>query len=252
MPKRRKIFCALSENPINEFAMKKMQKNILKLVLITPLVLMLGACTSYDHKEYPRDSWFSDPTNVIEAEHFKKLKEPLKVSLQVNYLWEGRQIVTEPFEERPADWREHYGLWLASERYLNSTGLFKVVKEDDEKRKGTVVIDVSRELSPETKAELAERNTNKDSHPKKIVYRYDMTMEVKVLLVGKKALQAKATTEQMCIGDAESQDSDRPKYDPKRFTFSYFNNMDFHTEFVRRFYKQMLFENIKQLEQELP
>lgn len=34
--------------------------------------------------------------------------------------------MTEPFEKRPADWREHYGLWLASERYLEQTGLFKI------------------------------------------------------------------------------------------------------------------------------
>lgn len=36
----------------------------------------------------------------------------------------------------------------------------------------------------------------------------------------------------------------------ERFDFPFFNNMDFHTEFVRRFYRQMLFEALDDFERE--
>lgn len=55
-----------------------------------------------------------------------------------------------------------------------------------------------------------------------------------------------------CAYDHEDSKEKKVGQDPKRFTFSYFNNMDFHTEFVRRFYKQMVFESVKQLENKLP
>ena len=87
-------------------------KTSLLAASVCALSLALSGC-AYDHKDYPRESWFVQPTTVIEADQFKKVEEPLKVSLVVNYLWEGRPIVTEPFDKRPADWREHYGLWLA-------------------------------------------------------------------------------------------------------------------------------------------
>lgn len=57
-------------------------------------------------------------------------------------------------------------------------------------------------------------------------------------------------TDHMFIGDEESEER-KVGVNPKRFTFSYFNNMDFHTEFVRRFYKQMIFEGVQQIENEL-
>ena len=100
-------------------------------MLLAAVTLGLSACASYDHKDYPRESWFAPSTQVISADQFKKVETPLKVALVVNYTWEGRPIVS------------------------------------------------------------------------------------------------------------------------KRFTFSYFNNMDFHTEFVRRFYKQMIFEGVQQIENEL-
>ena len=149
-------------------------KTSLLAASVCALSLALSGC-AYDHKDYPRESWFVQPTTVIEADQFKKVEEPLKVSLVVNYLWEGRPIVTEPFDKRPADWREHYGLWLASERYLEQTGLFKIVKEDAEDRQGEVVIDLTRAMDPKTKAAIEAKKADPDNHPEKIVYEYDMT-----------------------------------------------------------------------------
>lgn len=77
-------------------------KTTLLAASVCALSLALSGC-AYDHKDYPRESWFVQPTTVIEADQFKKVEEPLKVSLVVNYLWEGRPIVTEPFDKRPAD-----------------------------------------------------------------------------------------------------------------------------------------------------
>ena len=159
--------------------------------------------------------------------------------------------MTEPFEDRPADWREQYGLWLASERYLEQTGLFKIVKEDAEDRQGEVVIDLSRAMDPKTKAAIEAKKADPDNHPEKIVYEYDMTMKMVVKLKDKPELEASPKTDHMFIGHEDSKEKEAGQ-DPKRFTFSYFNNMDFHTEFVRRFYKQMVFESVKQLENKLP
>ena len=128
----------------------KKESKLFGITILSAAVLGLSACTSYDHKDYPRESWFTQPTQVIEADQFKKVEEPLKVSLVVNYLWEGRPIVTEPFEERPADWREQYGLWFAAERYLEETGLFKIVKEDDKEKQGVMTIDVTRAMDEKT------------------------------------------------------------------------------------------------------
>lgn len=75
-------------------------KTTLLAASVCALSLALSGC-AYDHKDYPRESWFVQPTTVIEADQFKKVEEPLKVSLVVNYLWEGRPIVTEPFDKRP-------------------------------------------------------------------------------------------------------------------------------------------------------
>ena len=225
-------------------------KTTLLAASVCALSLALSGC-AYDHKDYPSESWFVQPTTVIEADQFKKVEEPLKVSLVVNYLWEGRPIVTEPFDKRPADWREHYGLWLASERYLEQTGLFKIVKEDAEDRQGEVVIDLTRAMDPKTKAAIEAKKADPDNHPEKIVYEYDMTMKMAVRLKDKPELEVSPKTDHMFIGHEDSKEKEVGQ-DPKRFTFSYFNNMDFHTEFVRRFYKQMVFESVKQLENKLP
>ena len=77
-------------------------KNTFVAMLLAAAALGLSACASYDHKDYPRESWFAPSTQVISADQFKKLETPLKVALVVNYTWEGRPIVQEPFEERPA------------------------------------------------------------------------------------------------------------------------------------------------------
>ncbi|WP_289168160.1 hypothetical protein [uncultured Parasutterella sp.] len=226
----------------------KQESKLFGITILSAAVLGLSACTSYDHKDYPRESWFTQPTQVIEADQFKKVEEPLKVSLVVNYLWEGRPIVTEPFEERPADWREQYGLWFAAERYLEETGLFKIVKEDDKEKQGVMTIDVTRAMSGKTKAAVAAKKADPDNHPEKIVYEYDMTMKMDLSLADGKKFEAVPKTDHMFIGHEDSKERELGQ-DPKRFTFSYFNNMDFHTEFVRRFYKQMIFEGVKAMEE---
>ena len=98
-------------------------KNAFIVMLLAAVTLGLSACASYDHKDYPRESWFAPSTQVISADQFKKVETPLKVALVVNYTWEGRPIVQEPFEERPADWREQYGLELAAARYLEKPAI---------------------------------------------------------------------------------------------------------------------------------
>ena len=203
-------------------------KTSLLAASVCALSLALSGC-AYDHKDYPRESWFVQPTTVIEADQFKKVEEPLKVSLVVNYLWEGRPIVTEPFDKR----------------------LFKIVKEDAEDRQGEVVIDLTRAMDPKTKAAIEAKKADPDNHPEKIVYEYDMTMKMAVKLKDKPELEVSPKTDHMFIGHEDSKEKEVGQ-DPKRFTFSYFNNMDFHTEFVRRFYKQMVFESVKQLENKLP
>lgn len=206
----------------------------------------LSGC-AYDHKDYPRESWFTGPTQIINVDQFKKVENPLKVVLKVNYVWEGEPIVVEPFNKRRADWRETYGLWFAAERYLEETGLFQIVDDDDEQAQGTVTINVTRDMDPKTKAAIEAKKADPDKHPEKIVYEYDMTLKMDLALKSGKTFTAKSDTDHMFIGHEDSKEREAGK-DPKRFTFSYFNNMDFHTEFVRRFYKQMIFEAVKSLE----
>ena len=88
----------------------------------------------------------------------------------VNYTWEGRPIVQEPFEERPADWREQYGLELAAARYLEKTGNFIIVDPDDKEKQGVISIDVTRQMDEKTKAVLASKKANQNEYPEKIVY----------------------------------------------------------------------------------
>ena len=220
------------------------------LALTAAVSFALVGCESYDHKDYPRESWFTTSTQLITKDQFKKAEQPLNVALVVNYVWEGEPIVQEPFEERRADWREQYGLETAGERYLEETGLFKIVKADDEKKQGVITIDVSREMDPKTKAAIEAKKADPDKHPEKIVYEYDMTMKMQLKLTDGKTYEAKPTTDHMFIGHEDSKERE-VGVDPKRFTFSYFNNMDFHTEFVRRFYKQMIFEGVKNLENQV-
>lgn len=145
-------------------------KNTFVAMLLAAAALGLSACASYDHKDYPRESWFAPSTQVISADQFKKLETPLKVALVVNYTWEGRPIVQEPFEERPADWREQYGLELAAARYLEETGNFIIVDPDDKEKQGVISIDVTRQMDEKTKAALASKKANQNEYPEKIVY----------------------------------------------------------------------------------
>jgi len=45
-------------------------KTTLLAALVCALSLALSGC-AYDHKDYPRESWFVQPTTVIEADQFK-------------------------------------------------------------------------------------------------------------------------------------------------------------------------------------
>lgn len=227
-------------------------KNIFTLSAVTALafVTLIGNGCSYNHKDYPRESWFTSQTQLITAEQFKKVEQPLKVALNVEYIWEGEPIVVEPFDKRRADWRETYGLWFAAERYLEETGLFEIVDEDDEKKQGVITIRITRDMDPKTKAAIEAKKADPEGHPEKIVYEYDMTMNMTLALAGGKTLIAKSETDHMFIGHEDSEEK-KVGVEPKRFTFSYFNNMDFHTEFTRRFYKQMIFEAVKSIEPEI-
>lgn len=197
---------------------------IFGLMVLTVAVLELSACASYDHKDYPRESWFTPSTQVISADQFKKAENPLKIALVVNYTWEGRPIVQEPFEERPADWREQYGLELAAARYLEETGKFIIVDPDDKEKQGVMSIDVTRKMDEKTKAALASKKANQNEYPEKIVYEYDMTMRMELSLTDGKKFEAIPKTDHMFIGHEESEER-KVGVNPKRFTFSYFNNM---------------------------
>lgn len=179
---------------------------IFGLMVLTVAVLELSACASYDHKDYPRESWFTPSTQVISADQFKKAENPLKIALVVNYTWEGRPIVQEPFEERPADWREQYGLELAAARYLEETGKFIIVDPDDKEKQGVMSIDVTRKMDEKTKAALASKKANQNEYPEKIVYEYDMTMRMELSLTDGKKFEAIPKTDHMFIGHEESEE----------------------------------------------
>lgn len=125
-----------------------------------------------------------------------------------------------------------------------------IVDPDDKEKQGVISIDVTRQMDEKTKAALASKKANQNEYPEKIVYEYDMTMKMELSLTDGKKFEAIPKTDHMFIGHEESEER-KVGVNPKRFTFSYFNNMDFHTEFVRRFYKQMIFEGVQQIENEL-
>ena len=224
------------------------KSKILGISILSAALLGLTGCASYDHKDYPRESWFTTSTKVIEADQFKKAENPLKVALILNYKWEGRDVIEEPIDKRTADWRERYGLWLASKRYLEEAGLFTVVDVDDKEKQGVITIDLARNMDEKTKKAIAAKKADPENHPDKIVYEYDMSMVMKLSLADGKTIEVKPVTDHMFIGHEDSEER-KVGVEPKRFTFSYFNNMDFHTEFVRRFYKQMVFESVQLLEE---
>lgn len=231
--------------------MKKNIKNLWAIVCVCMLCLAFEGCASkdwsYKDKNYPNISWFAKSTDIIDETRFKQAAEPLRVLLHVHYMWEGREVRIDPYNVRSADWREAEGLWLASKRYLEETGLFKVVTIEEENIQGKMTINIARNTSEKTKALLAEQ---KKAFSEKNVYEYDMNMDMTLTVRGKAVLTGEAQTSHMFIGFADSKEKELGQ-DPEKFTFSYFNTMDFHTEFVRRFYKQMLFECVKQIENDL-
>lgn len=228
--------------------MKKNIKDIWAIVCVFILAAALNGCCAYNHKNYPMESWFVKPTAMIDAAQFKQIAEPLCVLLYVTYKQDGRSVITDPFADRTPDWREQDGLWLASKRYLEETGMFQIVGIEDENIQGRVMINLTRDMDEKTKALIAakEASGNDDN----IVYEYNMAMDMAVVMKGKDALKAEALTNHMYIGHEDSKEKALGQ-DAEKFTFSYFDNMEFHTEFVRRFYKQMLYECLKQIENNL-
>ncbi len=232
--------------------MKKNIKNLWAIACVCMLCLALEGCASkdwsYKDKEYPNVSWFAKSTNIIDETRFKQTAEPIRVLLFVNYTFEGRPVIKDPFDDRTPDWRETDGLWLAAKRCLEETGLFQVVDIEEENIQGRMFLNIYRNMTEETKARVAEKEQN--SSAEKFVYEFDMGMDMKLYLKNKAVLTASAKTNRMFIGHEDSREKELGQA-PEKFTFSYFNNMDFHTEFVRRFYRQMLFENLKQIENDL-
>lgn len=233
--------------------MKKNIQKFLALVCVCVLCAALEGCASkdwaYKDKNYPKVSWFDKSTNLLDKTQFKQLAEPVRVLLYVNYTWEGCTVKKDPYDDRTADWREVHGLWLASKRYLEETGLFQVVDINEDNIQGQMILNISRNMTDETKARAAAKEQSNSDE--KIVYEFDMGMDMKLTLKkDKTVLTASAMTNRMFIGHEDSKEK-ALGLAPEKFTFSYFNNMDFHTEFVRRFYKQMLFESLKQIEKDL-
>lgn len=230
-------------------------KNIKKLwtlLCVCILCIALQGCAgkdwSYKDKNYPNVSWFTPSTKLLEADQFKQTAEPIRVLLWVTYTFEGNKVIKDPFDNRTPDWREVDGLYLATKRYLEETGLFQVVEIEDENIQGKMMINIARDMDEKTKALIDEQKKN--GTDEKIVYEFNIGMDMKVAIKGKSILTAVPQTNHMFIGNEDSKEKDLGLA-PEKFTFSYFNNMDFHTEFVRRYYRQMLFECLKQIENDL-
>lgn len=226
--------------------MRKNMKNVWAIVWVYVLCSALNGCCAYDNKEYPMESWFIKPTTMIDEGQFKQTAEPLRVLLTVNYKKNERPVITDPFADRSPDWREQHGLWLASKCYLERTGLFKIVEIEAENIQGRIIVNIARKMNEKTKALIVQKEDN--AYRDKIVYEYDMIMDMAVEMKGKPVLIAVPQTNRMVVGHENSKEKG---YHIEKFTFSYFNTMGFHTEFVHRFYKQMLFESVKQIENDL-
>ncbi len=235
-----------------------MKNTVLKIALVAALTNGVAGC-AYDAKEYPRESWFGTDTALLSPKDFSRAETPLPVSLQVTYRWEGQ-----PVDDARLDWHERYGLWLAAKRYLEETGLVQVVEEvsaDGTRAKPVIpmegrpgnppaallTIAVDRSLSEQTKQALARRKET--GAGEKTVYIYDLALKMDLARKDGKRYETRSTTDSMSVGHADSPERQRGAA-PERFDFSFFNNMEFHTEFVRRFYRQMLFEALSKMEQE--
>ena len=129
-------------------------KKTLLAASICAFSLALSGC-AYDHKDYPRESWFVQPTTVIEAYQFKKVEEPLKVSLVVNYLLGRAPHCDRTFLKSVLPIGvSNTACGLQQSAILSKTGLFKIVKADAEDRQGEVVVDLSREMDPQDKTAI--------------------------------------------------------------------------------------------------
>lgn len=237
-----------------------MKNTMLKIALAAVLAGGLASC-AYDSKEYPRESWFGTNTVTVSEKDFAKTESPVSVSLAVTYRWEGQLV-----DDARLDWHERYGLWLAAKRYLEETGLVKVVEEvtadgtkvrpvkrwaqgqpEDPPPAALLTVVVDRSLSERTKQALARKK--QQGSDEKIVYIYDMALAMELIWKDGKRFDARSVTDAMYIGHEDSEERESG-IAAERFDFSFFNNMDFHTEFTRRFYRQMIFEVLTELQKE--
>lgn len=227
------------------------------MALLAALANGMAGC-AYDSKAYPRESWFATDTVTVSGKDFIKTENPVPVSLAVTYRWKGQ-----PVDDVRQDWHERYGLWLAAKRYLEETGLVKVVEEvtangtrirsakfsaqgqpEDPPPAALLIIAVDRSLSERTKQALARKKERRADE--KIVYVYDMALAMDLAWKNGKRFDARSVTDTMYIGHENSEER-KSGVAAERFDFSFFNNMDFHTEFTRRFYRQMLLEGLVSL-----
>ena len=217
-----------------------MKNTVLKMALLAALANGMAGC-AYDSKAYPRESWFATDTVTVSEKDFIKTENPVPVSLAVTYRWEG----------------------LAAKRYLEETGLVKVVEEvtangtrirpakfsaqgqpEDPPPSALLTIAVDRSLSERTKQALTRKKERRADE--KIVYVYDMALAMDLAWKNGKRFDARSVTDTMYIGHENSEER-KSGVAAERFDFSFFNNMDFHTEFTRRFYRQMLLEGLVSL-----
>ena len=85
----------------------------------------------------------------------------MKVVLVVNCTWEGRPIVQEPFEDRPADWREQYGVYGKPLNVIFSGQVSSSSSMKTTKKQGVMTVDLSRWMDEETKKLLAAKEADR-------------------------------------------------------------------------------------------
>lgn len=214
-------------------------------VLLIASAMALGGC-SYDSKHFPMYSWFDHPVEIMQPADLSQDKkaDPLPIALYVKYEWEGANI-----DKERADWHEQHGIWLATKRYLEETKLFKVVNENDNEKEppeNTAIfkVTITKRLSDITRQEL--KKLEEEGKDEEVIYRYDLTVSAQLKNTDGKEQQG-SREETMLIGTKKLLDDYPNPQAQEKFVFSYFNNGSFHTEFVRRFYQQMLLEIVSQL-----
>lgn len=112
---------------------------------------------------------------------------------------------------------------------------------------GKLAIALDRSLSGRTGKALARQKET--GAEEKTVYVYDLALKMDLARKDGKRYETRARTDAMYVGHEDSGER-KTGAAPERFDFPFFNNMAFHTEFVRRFYRQMLFGALQELDKE--